>query len=45
MDASFSQYLTLLEKNPYTGKWVKDVIKYLKRLREDVDRKNYKDAE
>jgi len=39
MNVSFEEYLNLLEKNPYTGKWVKEVIKYVKRLRSDVGRK------
>ena len=43
MELSFTEYLTMLEKNPYTGKWIKDVIKYLKRLKEDVDGEDYKD--
>lgn len=37
MGVSYVNYLDLLEKNPYTGKWIKDVIKYLKRLNKDVD--------
>ncbi len=39
MGVSFGEYLNLLEKNPYTGKWVKEVIKYVKRLSSNVDRK------
>ncbi len=42
MNVSFGKYINLLEKNPYTGKWIKDVIKYIKRLRSDDSRENYK---
>ncbi len=40
LNISFEEYLILIQKNPYSGKWVKEVASYLRKVGENDIREN-----